>query len=185
MEQRTALWLSHHWPEEYDRCVRVGHRHVCRRCAWFWPVSLATMVLALCGVRWPISLDPWLIALLPVPVVLEWWGEQLGVIRYSPSRQVALSALCAPAVGVGLARYLESPGDTLFWAVVAAYAVACLTPVIIGHRLRSRRDASCQIFAEQPERPELTRQLGPSTADPGPEHTLVTADVATSDTIDR
>lgn len=97
------------------------------------------MALALVGVRWPIDLDPWLIALLPVPVVIEWWGEQLDLARYSPIRQVALSVLSAPAVGVGLARYLESPGDTLFWAVVAAYAVACLVPVLIGHSLRSRQ----------------------------------------------
>jgi len=139
VERRTALWLSHHWPEQYDRCAHIGHRHVCRRCAWFWPVCLGSMVLALAGVRWPITLDPWLIALLPVPVVIEWWGEQLDLIRYSPIRQIALSVLAAPAVGVGLARYLESPGDTLFWAVVAAYAVACLAPVLIGHSLRSRQ----------------------------------------------
>lgn len=144
MERRTALWLSHHWPEQYDRCVRVGHSHVCRRCGFFWPVCLATMVLALAGVRWPITLDPWLIALLPVPVVTEWWVEQLDLVGYSPTRQVALTLLGAPAVGVGLARYLESPGDTLFWAVVAAYAIACLAPVLIGHSQRRKRTDSTE-----------------------------------------
>ncbi len=131
---RTALWLSHHWPEDYDRCATVGRSHVCRRCLWFWPACLGTMVLALAGVRWPVALDPWLLFLLPVPVVVEWWAEHLHLVRYSPSRQVVLSVLAAPAVGVGLARYLESPGDTLFWGVVAVYAVVCLVPVLIGGR---------------------------------------------------
>ncbi len=139
MERRTALWLSHHWPEDYDRCVRIGHRHVCRRCLWFWPACLATMLLALAGLRWPDALDPWLVALLPVPVVIEWWGEHLGLIRYSATRQIPLTLLAAPAVGVGLARYLEHPGDRLFWGVVATYAVLCLVPFLIGPRLARER----------------------------------------------
>ena len=139
MEQRTALWLSHHWPEDYDRCVRIGHRHVCRRCLWFWPACLATMLLTLAGLRWPDALDPWLVALLPVPVVIEWWGEHLGLIRYSATRQIPLTLLAAPAVGVGLARYLEHPGDRLFWGVVATYAVLCLVPFLIGPRLARDR----------------------------------------------
>ncbi len=138
MERRTALWLSHHWPEEYDRCTRLGHAHVCRRCLWFWPTCLAVAALTVAGVRWPISLDPWLLALLPVPVVVEWWCEQLDLVRYSARRQVPLTLLAAPAVGVGLGRYLESPGDGLFWGVVATYAVVCLIPVAIGARRRAQ-----------------------------------------------
>jgi len=138
--RRTPLWLSHHWPEDYDRCVVVGHSHVCRRCLWFWPATLAVSLLTLAGVRWPVGLDPWFLALLPVPVVVEWWAEHLGGIRYSSTRQVALTVLAAPAVGVGLARYLESPGDGLFWVVVATYAVICIVPVLIQGRRRSRTD---------------------------------------------
>ncbi len=137
MERRTALWLSHHWPEDYDRCVHIGRSHVCRRCVWFYPACFAAMAFALAGIRWPIALDPWLLALLPMPVVVEWWGEHLRLVRYSPTRQVALTLLAAPAVGVGLARYLESPGDRLFWAVVAVYAVVCLIPFLVGPKLRT------------------------------------------------
>jgi hypothetical protein len=142
-DRRTPLWLSHHWPEDYDRCAVVGRSHVCRRCLWFWPTTLAVTVLALAGLRWPGALDPWLLALLPVPVVTEWWLEHLTALRYSAGRQVALTVLAAPAVGIGLARYLESPGDTLFWAVVAAYAVICLIPVLVqGRRRRPARPHS-------------------------------------------
>ncbi|MFZ4519413.1 MAG: hypothetical protein ACOYOP_13555 [Microthrixaceae bacterium] len=140
MERHTALWLSHHWPEDYDRCARIGHTHVCRRCLWFWPTTFAVLLAALAGLRWPTALDPWLLVLLPVPVVVEWWAEHLGLARYSAPRQVVLSLLAAPAVGVGLARYLERPGDPLFWGVVAAYAVLCAVPVVLGHRrARARR----------------------------------------------
>ncbi len=139
MERRTALWLSHHWPESYDRCVHVGRSHVCRRCLFFWPACLGTMVLTLSGIRWPIGLDPWLVALLPLPVVVEWWGEQLGLIAYSATRQVLLTLLCAPAVGVGLARYLESPGDLVFWAIAGTYSLVCLLGLFVT---RSRPGAA-------------------------------------------
>lgn len=142
MQSRTPLWLSHHFPAEYDRCVRVGGRHVCRRCAVFYPVCFATMFLALAGARWPAGLDPWLLWLLPVPVVAEWWLEHLGSIRYSMWRSTAFTLLCAPAVGVGLARYMRHPGDALFWAVVFTYGVICLTPMLISRRHRRERTRS-------------------------------------------
>jgi hypothetical protein len=131
------MWLSHHWPEDYDRCVLVGRRHVCRRCLFFYPVCFAVMVASLAGVGWPRELDAWLVWLLPVPVVVEWWGEHLGWWRYAPTRQVALSLLAAPAVGRGLARYLEEPGDPLFWTVVVTYAVVCAVPFFVAMARRS------------------------------------------------
>ena len=92
---------------------------------------------ALAGARWPGAADPVLLVALPIPVVAEWWLEQLDVVDYSPVRQVLLSLLAAPAVGVGLARYLESPGDALFWSVVVVYAVVCAVPVAIRWRRRT------------------------------------------------
>ena len=130
------LWLSHHHEDQTDRCALVAGRRVCRRCLWFWPAVAIWCAAALAGARWSESADPVLLVLLPVPVVAEWWLEHLGAVRYSPVRQVVLSLLAAPAVGVGLARYLESPGDRLFWSVVAAYAVVCAAPVVIRWRRR-------------------------------------------------
>jgi hypothetical protein len=127
----TPLWLSHHYAHQYDRCATVAGRHVCRRCLWFYPACFATMVLSLAGLHWSAAADPWLLWLLPVPVVAEWWAEHLGLADYSPRRQVALSVLAAPAVGRGLGRYLRHPGDHLFWAVVAVYAVVCLVPLFL------------------------------------------------------
>ena len=135
MQRRTPLWLSHHYPDAYDRCAHVGGRHVCRRCLWFYPACFATAALSVGGIHWPAWLDPWLLWLLPVPVIVEWWCEHLGTLGYSPRRQVALSLLAAPAVGRGLGRYLVDPGDHLFWTVVILDAVICAVP-LFAPRLR-------------------------------------------------
>ena len=134
MQRRTPLWLSHHYPHEYDRCIRVGDSHICRRCTVFYPVVFAVMFATLADMRWPQASDAWLLWLLPVPVVTEWSLEHLGTIRYSAGRNTTLTLICAPAVGVGLARYMASPGDTLFWSVVAAYAVICIIPVVLNRK---------------------------------------------------
>lgn len=128
------MWLAHHYPDDYDRCSIVAGRHVCRRCLWFYPACFAVAAATLAGVHWPTSMDPWLVWLLPVPVVVEWWGEHLGRLGYVPRRSVLLSLVAAPAVGRGLGRYLLHPGDRLFWGVVAVYAVVCALPLFIAAR---------------------------------------------------
>ena len=35
----NALLLSHHPPGQYDRCIRIGRHHVCRRCAVLYPLA--------------------------------------------------------------------------------------------------------------------------------------------------
>jgi hypothetical protein len=98
------------------------------------------MFLALAGARWPPGLDPWLLWLLPVPVVVEWWMEHSGRWAYSATRNTVTSLLCAPPVGVGLARYVRHPADGLFWAVVITYGVVCLTPMILRRRFVAREE---------------------------------------------
>ena len=36
----TPMYLSHHWPSDYDRCAVVGGMHICRRCLVLYPVAL-------------------------------------------------------------------------------------------------------------------------------------------------
>lgn len=159
MHRRTPLWLSHHYPHQYHRCIRVGEKHICRRCSVFYPVAFAVTLATLAGLRWPEAADVWLLWLLPVPVVLEWYLEHLGMARYSAWRNTSLTLLCAPAVGVGLARYLRSPGDTLFWVVVATYAVICITAVVMGRR---RCQIEGALTGPRPER--ATREALSETA---------------------
>jgi hypothetical protein len=133
-ESISALWIAHHYPEDYDRCVVLGRAHVCRRCLALYPIAFAVMALAVAGVRWPIALDPWLILGLPVPSVAEFVLEHLGVIGYQPVRQVMVTIPLAVALGVGFARYLEHQSDPLFWGVVVLYGGICLLATVIGAR---------------------------------------------------
>ena len=120
------MWLSHHWPSEYDRCVVLAGRHVCRRCIVLYPMAIAAGVLAGAGATWPTRLDTWFCWLLPLPAVLEFVGEHLGVLRYRFRRQVATTVLLAAACGKLYLRYLHHVRDDLAWSVVVAYGGACL-----------------------------------------------------------
>ena len=130
----SALWIAHHYPEDYDRCVAVGRTHVCRRCLALYPLAFVIMGLTLAGARWPIGLDPVLLVLLPLPSVVEYVLEHVGVVHYQPTRQVLLTLPLAVALGVGFGRYLRHPGDLLFWGVVIVYAGVCVLATVIGAR---------------------------------------------------
>jgi len=129
------MWLSHHYPEDYDRCVVIAGRPVCRRCIVLYPVALAAMALALAGARWPKSLDPFLLVALPVPGVTEFVLEHLGVIGYRPRLQAAVTVPLGAALGVGFERYLHRHTDPLFWGMAVLYGTICLLSVLIGARV--------------------------------------------------
>ena len=112
-------------PSGLDRCVRLGGRPVCRRCLVLYPVAFAVAGLSLAGIGWPDALDPWLLALLPLPAVVEFCLEQARRITYSPARQIAVTLPAAIALGRGFARYVEDPADLLFWAMALGYGGIC------------------------------------------------------------
>jgi hypothetical protein len=137
----SPLWLSHHSPEEYDRCVRLGSAHVCRRCVVLYPVTFATLILARAGVRWPMSLDTLLVLTLSLPTVAEFVLEHVGLIGFWPRRQDALTVPAGVALGVAFDRYLRNHTDPLFWATAVGYSVAGFLAVVVGVRLQRRRAA--------------------------------------------
>jgi hypothetical protein len=134
----TPMWLSHHWPDGYDRCAVVGGLHVCRRCLVLYPLALVTGIVISIGSWWPERLDPWVLWLLPLPGVVEFVLDNLGRISYSPARQVVLSAGGALAAGVGYVRYLDDATDALAWSVLALYTAVCLAGAVYGGLRRGR-----------------------------------------------
>lgn len=128
----TPLWLSHHWPDDYDRCVVVGGLHVCRRCLVLYPLALVAGIAVSIGSWWDHSLDPWVLWLFPLPGVIEFVLDNLRVITYRPRRQMVLSAGGAVAAGVGYVRYLDDTTDTLAWSVLAVYTAATLSAAVVG-----------------------------------------------------
>src|SRR4051794_20960966 len=127
----NPLLLSHHPPNQYDRCIRVGRHHVCRRCAVLYPVAFAVAIASLAGLHWPTAWDRALLYLLPLPVTLELVVERLGGIRYRAGRQIALTLLAAPALGRGFARYVGNPTDRLFWTMVLLFGSASLLALVL------------------------------------------------------
>ena len=124
------MWLSHHYADDYDRCVVIGRRHVCRRCLVLYPVAAMALILALAGVRWSKSLDLVLLVALPIPGVAEFVLEHLGVIRYRPVLQGLVTVPLGVALGVGFDRYLHHYADPLFWGMVVLYGAICLASVL-------------------------------------------------------
>ena len=130
---RKALWLAHHWPERYDRCIMIGSRHVCRRCTWFYSISFAVAALGLAGISpWPTSWDLALVWLLSIPATIEFIAGELGLISYDARRQTIVTAILAPAVGRGMAAELQDQGSWLFWGPVLVFGTTWFVFAVIG-----------------------------------------------------
>jgi uncharacterized membrane protein len=130
----TPLWLSHHWPEDYDRCVSVAGRHVCRRCVVLYPIALVVTALSLAGLRLPGALEVVALVVLPLPALVDYVVEHLALTRTSPARLVALTVPLGIGLGIGFGRYLEAPGDLWFWGVVVSYALVALLALLTLRR---------------------------------------------------
>lgn len=129
----TPMWLAHHYPEDYDRCIVIGRSHVCRRCAVLYPLAIVVMVATL-GWHPASGVDVALVVLLPLPAVLELVLEQFDILRYQPVRQVVVTVPLAVGLGRGFAIYLDDQTSRLFWGVVIVYAGVCGLAVLLRHR---------------------------------------------------
>ncbi len=120
---RRQLWLSHHWPEHYgQRCVRIGSRHLCRRCTALYPFAFLVAFLSASGrPPWPPDLDPAAIWLLSIPATVAFIGEAIGLFRYSPKWQVGTTLLAAAAFGRALGYELVERWSSEFWQPIAVF----------------------------------------------------------------
>lgn len=120
---RKNMWLAHHWPEHYaERCVQLGGRHVCRRCAALYPLGLLVAVLSTVSfVAWPDSWNPAAIWVLSVPATVAYCAEALGLIGYSAKIQVATTLVAAMAFGRALGYEFIERGSPEFWGPIAVF----------------------------------------------------------------
>lgn len=134
---RSPIWLSHHWPDRHDRCVRVRGVAVCRRCLVLYPLVLlaALVVLAVDLPLGAIVVAAWI---LPLPMSLEWAGEQFGVLAHSPRRLVVTTAVAALGLGAALAVHLRTPFHLDVLAPVATHVTICAVSSIRAARGRTR-----------------------------------------------
>lgn len=121
------MWLSHHGPDQFDRCLLIGRRRVCRRCLVLYPLAFVCLIAVL--VVSSRSSPGWWIAvwwLLPVPALVDWIGELVGRWAYSARRQVLVTVFAAPALGSGLAWWLFQPGAPVVMAPFLTYGVVSM-----------------------------------------------------------
>ncbi len=124
-ETTVHPWLAHHGPEHSQRCIHVRRQVVCRRCAFLYPVAVLTAILVL-ALDPPAALLVTAMWVLPVPVVLDWAGEHMGLLAYSPRRQVLVTVVGAPALGIAFAIHAVAPLSSsavvpmIFWATTCA-----------------------------------------------------------------
>ncbi len=122
-EGRRHLWLAHHWPDHYaERCVPIGSRHVCRRCAALYPLGFLVAFLAAAGYPpWPASFDPTAIWLLSLPATIAFVGEAIGLFDYSPRWQVGTTLIAAVGFGRALGYELLDRWSAEFWEPIAVF----------------------------------------------------------------
>lgn len=134
----TPMWLAHHYPEDYHRCVLVGRSYVCRRCLVLYPVAFA---VAFATLRWHPgeTTDSILLFLLPLPAVIELVLEQFGVLTYDPRRQVLVTVPLALGLGRGFAVYLNDITSLRFWIPIVVYFAICFCAVAWNRRTQGRR----------------------------------------------
>lgn len=135
---RRHMWRTHHHPDQYDRCVTIAGRHVCRRCLVLYPIAALFAALTLAGWSlWPEALDLWFIWLPCIPVTIDFVGEQLGVFEYSARRQVVTTLLLAPAIGRGLGHELDDSFSWEMWGPVLCFCTIWFFAALEGHRRRA------------------------------------------------
>lgn len=125
------MWLAHHGPEHAERCCHVRGVAVCRRCSVLYPVALLA-ALAVVVVDPPAEVLVAAMWLLPAPMALDWAGEHLGRWRYSPRRQVVVTALAAPALGAAFAVHAVEPFSPAAVAPVGFWILVCLGTAMWG-----------------------------------------------------
>lgn len=139
-ETRRYL-LSHHEPAEHYRCyapVVFGRRvRLCARCSGVYPGILAGLLAVLVG---PAALSRFaVVAVLPLPALLEWAATAFTDRRGWNGVRTATGALLGYGYAIGLGR-LFLAGDLRVLAVGVGYGLAA-AGLLARHRAREARRA--------------------------------------------
>jgi uncharacterized membrane protein len=136
----TPFWLSHHPPEELDRCYRLGRVHLCARCLGTYPVAFLGIAAQLV-LRAPLAhpLDVPLGLALVLPATIDWALGRFDPHRFSNPWRTFTGVL----LGLGLARslfiHLQRPFPPVLLAQAIAVAGVALPVIFVAYVRRRRR----------------------------------------------
>ncbi len=151
----TPLWLSHHEPANYGRCVRLAGLHVCARCLGVYPVLFAALALQ---VAFRASLrgtwDSWVAWVLPLPALVDWAQGRFRPSSGTNARRLLTGALLGAALSRSLYLHLRRPGHPLAMAQFLGLAVAAAAIEGIHLWRRRRGDPAASSPVEPLERGE-------------------------------
>ncbi|MBI2895717.1 MAG: hypothetical protein HYY06_19325 [Deltaproteobacteria bacterium] len=104
---RMGILLSHHRPDQLDRCLRVGRILLCARCAALYPALAAVLCLGGSGRRdaW----DGWVMLGLGAMGMLGWGAERARLVRHGNGPRVAAGAVLGASLGWMLAIHFREP----------------------------------------------------------------------------
>ena len=133
------FWLSHHTPDEWHRCYRVGPVRLCARCLGVYPTMLVGIV-ALFVLRAPLgwSLDLPVVLGLTFPATADWAFGRFRPRAFSNVWRTFTGALLGLAVARSLFIHLQRPFPTVLLAQSALVTVVVLPVILVTYR-RSRR----------------------------------------------
>lgn len=138
----------------------MAGRHVCRRCLVLYPAALLTAVLvAVLAPGTPGTTAVALMWLLPVPAVLDWTLEHLRVVKWSPRRQVAVTLVAAPALGIALATHADRPFTHTAVVPMAFWTLVCLTAAMAGAERRDPDEWRMRHEAAEAARSERLKEF--------------------------
>jgi uncharacterized membrane protein len=123
-ETRRYL-LSHHEPEEWDRCYAVGIPgrdrpvRLCARCSGIYPGIALGVVLVSTGV---LPVVAWLVAVLPAFALLDWARSQSTAQRGSNAARTVSGFALGLGYGMGLLGVLRGDARVAILLVGVGYA---------------------------------------------------------------
>ena len=133
---------------------------MCRRCLVLYPAALLTAVLvAALAPGTPGTTAVALMWLLPVPAVVDWTLEHLGLVKWSRRRQVAVTLVAAPALGVALAAHADRPFTHTAVVPMAFWTLVCLTAAMAGAERRDPDDWRVRHEAAETARSERLKEF--------------------------
>jgi uncharacterized membrane protein len=134
------FWLSHHPPDELDRCYRFGSAHVCARCLGTYPVMFAAIAVQLAlgaPLDHPADL-PGCVGLV-LPATADWAWGRFEPHRFSNLWRTGTGILLGLGLGRSLFIHLQRPLPVALLAQGLVVTAIALPVILTAYRQKRRR----------------------------------------------